>query len=151
MDLSLGFPVDTKGEKSKFLHNLRFCNSSVNKSNSIHIPFPFRAVQDAIDRVNDKRKEIERDEADLARVEVAIEDAEIILKEAIKEGERLQKEMDDNQEAQRKNQEMQAFFVNMHRVVSKEETTAKEIENRASCLQAELKIFAEYSRLSDER
>ena len=87
----------------------------------------------------------------MARGEVAIEDAEIILNEAIKEGERLQKEMDDNQEAQRKNQEMQAFFVNMHAVAVEEETTANEIKNRADCLQSSLEHCAKYSKMTDTR
>ena len=84
-------------------------------------------------------------------MEVAIEDAEIILKEVIKERERLQKEMDDNQEAQRKNQEMREFFVNMHRVAVEEEEIANEIENRAFCLKMDLKTFAKYSKMTDKR
>ena len=84
-------------------------------------------------------------------MEVEIEDAEIILNEAIKEGERLQKEMDDNQEAQRKNEAMQAFFVNMHGVAVEAETTANEINNRADVLQSSLKICAKYRKLTDTR
>merc|ERR1711860_272331 len=110
-----------------------------------------KAVQDAIDRVNNKRKEIEQQEGELAKVEVDIADAEIILKEAIKEGERLQKEMDDNKEAQRKNQEMRVFFGNMHKIAVEEEETANEIENRAICLQHDLKTVSKYSKLNDRR
>ena len=87
----------------------------------------------------------------MAKVEVDIADAEIILKEAIKEGERLQKEMDDNKEAQRKNQEMRVFFGNMHKIAVEEEETANEIENRAICLQQDLKTVSKYSKLNDRR
>jgi hypothetical protein len=49
-------------------------------------------------------------------MEIAIDDAEIILQAAIQEGERLQKEIDDNQSAQAKNKFSRELFTNMHKV-----------------------------------
>ena len=46
-----------------------------------------------------------------------MDDAEIILQAAIKEGERLQKEIDNNQVAQAKNKELREFFTKMHKVL----------------------------------
>ena len=70
---------------------------------------------------------------------------------AIKEGERLQKEIDNNQAAQAKNKELREFFTKMHEVAVEELKIENEIETRAFCLQTDLKTFSEYSKLTDRR
>ena len=69
----------------------------------------------------------------------------------IKEGERLQKEIYDNQAAQAKNKELKESFTKMHKVAVEELKIENEIETRAFILQTDLKTFSEYSRLTDRR
>ena len=104
-----------------------------------------------MDRVNRARQELANTRGKLAEVKISIRDAEIILEAAIAEGERLQKEMDDNKAAQAKNLELRKFTANLHEVAVEEEKTANEIETRALCLERDLKYVAKFSRLTDRR
>ena len=104
-----------------------------------------------MDRVNRARQELANTRGKLAEVKISIQDAEIILEAAIAEGERLQKEMDDNKAAQAKNLELRKFTANLHEVAVEEEKTANEIETRALCLERDLKYVAKFSRLTDRR
>ena len=104
-----------------------------------------------MDRVNRARQELANTRGKLAEVKISIQDAEIILEAAIAEGERLQKEMDDNKAAQAKNLELRKFTANLHKVAVEEEKTANEIETRALCLERDLKYVAKFSRLTDRR